>query len=217
MRDISLRVDLGESVGLLGRNGAGKTTLLRSIMGLSPPRVVGGGIYFDGDEITGFSPHILARRGIAYAPESRPIFLDLSVADNLHLVRPYRGGEGENLAQIYDLFPHLAARRRHLGSELSGGEQKMLALARCLCLRPRLLILDEPGEGLAPLILQKLVAVLRQMRERSLTILLVDQNFAFATALTDRVYVLGKGRVRFSGTAAEVVGNRDIQSAWLGV
>ena len=221
LRDVSLRLESGEAVAILGRNGAGKTTLLRSIMGLSPPVIGGGSIYFDGEEITGLSPYLLARRGIAYMPESRPVFLDLSVSDNLRLVRGY--GSKALESDIYDLFPSLGLRKNHLGAELSGGEQKMLALARCLCMRPRLLILDELGEGLAPLILQKLTSVLREMRQISqvgsadLAILLVDQNFAFATSLADRVYVLGKGQVRFSGSVDEIRNNDEIHSAWLGV
>jgi branched-chain amino acid transport system ATP-binding protein len=216
LQGVSLEVPHGTVVALLGRNGAGKSTTLKSIMGMVP--LTRGAIRFAGQAIHRLPLHRIARCGLAYVPEERGIFASLTVDEHLHLSRPRRGGERRfPVAKLYAIFPELAARRRHRGNELSGGEQQMLAIARALGQEPRLLLLDEPTEGLAPAVVERIADVIRALREDGLTMLLVEQNYPFAMALAERVYVLGKGRIRWHGTAAALADNPSVTRSWLGV
>ncbi|MEU8346386.1 ABC transporter ATP-binding protein [Spirillospora sp. NPDC048832] len=195
LRDVSLHVDQGEIVTLVGRNGAGKTTLLRCLMGLhdSHGRTTGT-ISLSGADMRGLSPHKRARRGLGYVPDDRGIFATLSVEENLTL--PPRMGEGSwPLERVYETFPRLKERRRFPGTKLSGGEQQMLALARVLRTGARLLLCDEPTEGLSPLIVQQIGAILREVKAAGVTVLLVEQNVHFAATVADRHYLLAEGRV----------------------
>ena len=214
LHGVSLQVREGAVVALLGRNGAGKTTTLKSIMGLVPPRR--GEILLKGQAITGSRPHAVARRGVAYLPETRGIFPSLSVLENLRLAAGRRPGPWD-LERVLEMFPKLRERGSNGGNQLSGGEQQMLAIARALLLNPDLLILDEPTEGLAPIVVKDIQARLRALKEAGLTILLVEQSFPFATDLADEVYVLGKGRIRWQGSSAEIQADHDVQREWLGV
>jgi len=214
LHGLSLAVEAGEVVALLGRNGAGKTTTLRSIIGLNPP--ARGKISLNGEDITGERPFRLAKRGLSFMPETRGIFPSLSVEENLTLVAGRRAGPW-SLERVYELFPRLRERRSNGGAQLSGGEQQMLAIARALLLNPELLLLDEPTEGLAPIIVREIRDRLRVVKEEGMTILLVEQNFHFATHLADRVFIVSKGQVAWSGSAQEIVADRDAQQRWLGV
>ncbi|MFG1851841.1 ABC transporter ATP-binding protein [Actinomadura geliboluensis] len=195
LRDVSLHVDKGEIVTLVGRNGAGKTTLLRCLMGLhgSQGRTTGT-ITLSGEDMCGLSPHKRARRGLGYVPDDRGIFATLSVEENLTL--PPRMGEGAwPLEQVYETFPRLKERRRFPGTKLSGGEQQMLALARVLRTGARLLLCDEPTEGLSPLIVQQIGAILREVKAAGVTVLLIEQNVHFAATVADRHHLLAEGRI----------------------
>jgi branched-chain amino acid transport system ATP-binding protein len=214
LHGVSLEVPEGAVVALLGRNGAGKTTTLKSIMGVVPPRR--GRVLLRGRPITGRRPHAVARLGVSYLPEDRGIFPSLTVLENLKLVEGRRPGPW-TLARVLEMFPRLQERRAHGGNQLSGGEQQMLAIARALLLNPDLLILDEPTEGLAPILVADIQARLRGLKEAGMTILLVEQSFRFATDLADRVYVLGKGRIRWTGSADEIRADPKVQRQWLGV
>ena len=214
LHGVTLEVERGTVVALLGRNGAGKTTTLKSIMGVVPPR--SGRIRFKDQSITGLRPHVIARRGVSYLPETRGLFPSLTVLENLELVAGRRPGPW-HLERVLELFPQLGARADIGSSQLSGGEQQMLAIARSLLLNPELLILDEPTEGLAPIIVRDIRERLRALKEEGLTILLVEQSFHFGTDLADRVYVLGKGQIRWAGTAAEIRADHSTQREWLGV
>ena len=216
LQGLSLNVDQGSVVALLGRNGAGKSTALKSIMGIVA--AARGSIRFAGAAIHHLSPHRIARRGIAYVPEDRGIFASLTVHEHLSLNRPRRAnGRRVTADQLYEKFPLLAARQRHRGNQLSGGEQQMLAIARSLTLAPRLLILDEPTEGLAPVVVERIAAIVQALKAAGMTMLIVEQNYPFAIELAQRVYVLGKGRVRWQGTAAELQEAPEIRATWLGV
>jgi urea ABC transporter ATP-binding protein UrtE len=209
LHGVSLRVEDGEAVCLLGRNGMGKTTLLRSIMGLDRPRA--GTIGFLGKEVGGRPPYRVARSGIGYVPQGRQIFAELSVQENLQLAASQASGDGA-MERIFSLFPILAQRRRQAGGTLSGGEQQMLAIARCMLLEPRLLLLDEPTEGLQPSIVQQLQEVLATVgREFGLALLLVEQNLDFAFAITSRGYVLEKGYIATEGQIADLRGHAIIK------
>ncbi|MWA00114.1 ATP-binding cassette domain-containing protein [Actinomadura sp. LD22] len=196
LREVSLRVDEGEIVTLVGRNGAGKTTLLRCLMGLH--KDAKGTIEFLGDDITALGPHKRARRGLGYVPDDRGIFATLSVEENLTLppvARPGGGAEPWPLERVYETFPRLRERRRFPGTKLSGGEQQMLALARVLRTGARLLLCDEPTEGLSPLIVQQIGAILREVKAAGVTVLLIEQNVHFAATVADRHHLLAEGRV----------------------
>ena len=212
LQSLSMEVEMGAVVALLGRNGAGKSTTLKTIMGIVP--ALGGRMRFDGADITGLAPHRVARLGIAYVPEDRGIFASLSVQEHLTLANVHGGWP---LARIYEAFPRLAERRDHRGTQLSGGEQQMLSIARALTLAPRLLIMDEPTEGLAPVIVEEIAAIIEQLKAQGLTMLLVEQNYPFAARIADRVYVLGKGRIRWEGAPAELDADEDIKHMWLGI
>ena len=200
---ISLEVDAGECVCLLGRNGVGKSTTMRSIMGITPPRA--GRVIWHGRDMTGAAPHRMARAGLGFVPEDRRIFAELTVWENLDVAaRAARRPGAWTIPRVCELFPILAERRDQRGGFLSGGEQQMLTIARALVGNPELLLLDEPSEGLAPLIVDLLREKIAELKARGMTILLAEQGVAFSLALADRVYVLEKGSVRHAGPAAEL-------------
>jgi branched-chain amino acid transport system ATP-binding protein len=200
---ITLAINAGECVCLLGRNGVGKTTTLRSIMGLTPPSQ--GHVRFRGKDITGSEPYRLARSGIGYVPEDRRIFAELTVLENLEVAARSANRSGHWTAQtVSGLFPQLGELRDRMGGVLSGGEQQMLTIARTLMGNPELLLLDEPSEGLAPVIVESLLQRVRRLKREGLTILLAEQGVDFSLSLADRVYVLEKGAVRHSGPAAQL-------------
>jgi branched-chain amino acid transport system ATP-binding protein len=195
---VSLAVGEGEVVTLLGRNGAGKTTTLRSIVGLTPPRE--GHVRVFGQEAAGYQPYRIAGLGVGYVPEGRRIFGALTVEENLKV--PAERPGPWTIPRIYELFPRLAQRRANKGRQLSGGEQEMLAIARALLLNPKLLLLDEPSQGLAPLIVRDVFAVVASMRQTGMSVLLVEQNVRAAVAIADRAYVLDDGHIVYEGDAA---------------
>lgn len=201
--DVSLKVKKGQVVCLLGRNGAGKTTTLKSIMGLNPP--ARGSIRFLDDDITGNAPYRLARRGMGYVPDDRRIFADLTVHENLEIAaRKPRTGRGWDTARVYDLFPALKSMPQRNGGLLSGGEQKMLAIARALMGNPTFLLLDEPTEGLAPALVNMLGDRIATLRDSGLTVLLAEQNVKFTLELSDYGYIIENGRIRQQGPVAEL-------------
>lgn len=208
--DLSLNVERGQVVCLLGRNGAGKTTTLRSIMGLVPP--ARGRIRLNGEDVTGRAPFELARKGIGYVPDDRRIFADLTVGENLEIAaRPGRGGEGWTTEQVYELFPPLTPLHARKGGLLSGGEQKMLAVARALMTNPQLLLLDEPTEGVAPIMVKALGERICRLKAMGLTVLLAEQNLKFTLSLSDYGYIIDNGRIRFQGAVADLVGNEEVK------
>ncbi len=218
LQGVSLDLPRGRVLSLLGRNGAGKTTTLKTIMGILPPRR--GSIRFGGSDIAGRPPYRIARAGLGYVPETRGIFPSLSVLENLTLAA--RDGiaaseERWTLARVFKLFPRLYERRDSGGGKLSGGEQQMLAIARALLTNPQLLLLDEPTEGLAPAVVGEIEAVLGRLKGTGLAILLVEQNLAFALAFADEVAVLGKGRVRWSGSPGDFAAAEEVKHRWLGL
>jgi len=213
---VTLRAEPGEVVALLGRNGAGKSTTLRSIMGLLPPRA--GRVRFGGEEITGWPPHRVCRRGIGFVPEDRRIFPDLSVHENLEVGRrSRRGGHAAEWTheRIYEFFPVLGERRRQKGGTLSGGEQQMLTIARTLMGNPAILLLDEPSEGLAPVVVRTLLDRLIVLKGEGQTILLSEQHLRFAMRLADRAYILEQGQVRYEGTIAALQADESVRRAYL--
>ena len=214
LHGVGLDVMRGEVVTLLGRNGAGKTTTLKSIMGIIANR--NGSIRFKGNELIDRQPHDIARLGVAYCPEERGIFASLSVEENLLLPPAIRVG-GMSVSEIFVLFPNIKERLRSAGTKLSGGEQQMLAIGRILRTGADMLLLDEPTEGLAPVIVQQIGRVIRNLKEKGFTILLVEQNFRFASTVADRHYVMENGRVVDSIPNAEVENNIDKLHNYLGV
>ena len=211
---VSLDVNEAEVVSLLGRNGAGKSTTLRSIMGLTPPR--SGTVEFMGKAIAGRDSYEIARLGIGYVPVDRRIFVDLTIEENLMIVREVMRRDGRwTLDRVYQLFPALAELKRKSGSGLSGGEQKMLAIGRALMGNPALLILDEPSEGLSPLMVTTLVDAIRRIRTEGVTLLIADQNVKFARRVADRGYIMEKGTIRFSGTLEELWANEEVVHRYL--
>jgi branched-chain amino acid transport system ATP-binding protein len=214
LRGIDFSVGAGEIVALMGRNGMGKTTLLRSLLGLA--RASRGEILLDGEAVGDLAPFRIARRGLAYVPEGRGIFPLLTVRENLLLAaRPAEGGW--TLARALAAFPRLAQRLTHRGSDLSGGEQQMLTLARALLTHPRLLLLDEATEGLAPLVARDIWATLQSLRESGMAMVIVDKNFAMLSRLADRCVVLVKGRKAFDAPAAALVAQPELRAKYLGV
>ena len=206
---ISLEVQEGECVCLLGRNGVGKTTTIRTVMGLTAPSA--GRVRFKSRDITGWPPHRIARAGVGLVPEDRRIFAELTVWENLDVGQRAAARRGRwTVDGVLELFPALAALRDRQGGFLSGGEQQMLTIARTLTGNPELLLLDEPSEGLAPLVVEALLAKVRELKAQGLTILLAEQGVDFSLALADRVYVLEKGTVRFSGEAAALRADREL-------
>ncbi|HCP60552.1 MAG TPA: ABC transporter ATP-binding protein [Dehalococcoidia bacterium] len=209
--DVSLSVSQGEVVCLLGRNGAGKTTTMRSVMGLTPPRQ--GSIKFRGEEVVGKKPFMLVRRGIGYVPDDRRIFADLTVGENLEIAER-KGGEW-NKDRVYQLFPPLKSIDSRRGGYLSGGEQQMLTVGRALMGNPELLLLDEPTEGLAPLMVKALEAAITQLKETGLTVLLAEQNVRSALRLSDRGYIIDDGVIRYQGSIEELRENEEIRKKYL--
>lgn len=215
LHGVSLTVEDGEVVGLLGRNGAGKTTTLLTIMGYVKCRE--GTIAYGGIRLDGLQPHLIARTGIGFVPQERRIFPSLTVRENLTVGRR-RAGKGRwTLKEIFEIFPNLGERQKNLGCHLSGGEQQMLAIARALLLDPSLLLLDEPSEGLAPMIVEKIVQVLREVKSKGLPILLIEQNLQTALKLADRHYILSKGAICHRASSAELEADETVKRQYLGV
>jgi branched-chain amino acid transport system ATP-binding protein len=204
-----------ESVAIVGRNGMGKTTLCAAIMGLTPPRAQGS-IRFEGQELLGKQSYRIARAGLAYVPQGRRLFPSLTVDEHLKIAAR-DGRDGWTVSRVYDLFPRLAERRRNGGAQLSGGEQQMLAIGRALLGNPKLLIMDEPSEGLAPTIVDTLVDTFKQLAEDGLAILLVEQNLGVATSIAERQLVMVGGEIALETTAAELSADADMQRRFLGV
>jgi branched-chain amino acid transport system ATP-binding protein len=211
---VSLVAREGEVVSLLGRNGAGKSTTLKSIMGLVD--VTRGAIRFDGDSLVGVPTHRISRRGIGFVPEDRRIFADLTVHENLR-VGAASGRGTFTVDHVYELFPKLAELAGQRGGSLSGGEQQMLTIARTLMTGPRLLLLDEPSEGLAPVVVKTLGDAITGLKTRGFTILLSEQNVKFARRLADRVYIIERGEIKFAGAIAELDRNEELRRAYLGI
>ena len=219
LHGVSFAVNAGEVVCLLGRNGAGKTTTVLTIMGYLKPRP--GHIRYRDRDIAALAPYQVARLGFGFVPQDRGIFPSLTVRENL-TVFARGGGQGADgrrwtLERIFDLFPNLRARERNLGFQLSGGEQQMLSIARALLLNPTLLLLDEPSEGLAPMIVQEIIDVLKSLKREGLAILLVEQNLRAALAVADRHHVMNKGEICFTGSSAELEGNDFVLRNYLSV
>ena len=214
LQGASLEVADGSLVALLGRNGVGKTTLVRSIMGLTP--AASGSIVFDEVDITAAPTHVIARMGVGLVPQGRLIFPTLTVEENLTLgARP--GSDDWTLDRIWALFPNLAARRSNRGTELSGGEQQMLAIGRALMTSPRLLLLDEPSEGLAPMTVRQVAETIHRLRNEGMSILLVEQNLRLALQLADKVYIMTKGRIVYEGLPDELAKDERTQAQQLGI
>jgi branched-chain amino acid transport system ATP-binding protein len=219
LKGISLHVDQGEIVTLLGANGAGKTTTLRSISGLVP--IAKGDILLEGKSISRTSPEQIVRSGIAHVPEARRIFPGLTVKENIMIGTSARGRlprrqMEEEVVEMYDIFPDLKRLSTALGWSLSGGQQQMLAVARGLMSRPKLLLLDEPSLGLAPIIVQQLFATIREIRKRGMTVLLVEQNANMALSVADRGYVMVTGNITVEGTPSQLLNNEEVRAAYLG-
>lgn len=209
--DVSLKLSEGEVVGLLGRNGAGKSTTMRSIMGLSPPSQ--GSIIFKGKNVTAKKPYLLARDGMGYVPDDRRVFADLTVDDNLEIA--FKRSRDWDKERVYKLFSPLTYMKTRRAGNLSGGEQQMLAIARALMNGPELLLLDEPTEGLAPLIVRDLENQILKLKEAGISILLSEQNVRSALKLIDRAYVIDEGVIRFEGTVAELEANEEVKAKYL--
>ena len=217
LHGVDFAVGEGETVGLMGRNGMGKTTLLRTLLGILAPRA--GSVEVDGLEMTRVAPHVIARRGIAYVPEGRGIFPNLSVRENL-LMAARAGVDGRRAwteERVLATFPRLAQRLRHGGAQLSGGEQQMLTIGRALMTNPRLLILDEATEGLAPLIAQEIWSIVRAIKDDGIASVIVDKNYRAVTAIADRAVILVKGAVAFEGPSAQVRTQPELRERFLGV
>jgi branched-chain amino acid transport system ATP-binding protein len=212
LKGVSLKVEKGQVVALLGRNGMGKTTTVRSIMGLTPARR--GTIRFEGKDITRLESYKIARLGLGLVPQGRHIFPSLSVKENLTMAMR---GTGFSLDTVYSYFPILEKRANHKGNQISGGEQQMLAIARALLTNPKLLLMDEPSEGLAPLIIQAIGNIIPKLKQEGLSILLVEQNVSLALGTSSYCYVMHKGEIVYSGSTDELAKNEKIQSEYIGV
>jgi branched-chain amino acid transport system ATP-binding protein len=220
LRGIDLTVAEGQVVGMLGRNGMGKTTLIRCIAGLAPPQQTGGTITLDGEDVTNMRSHRIAQLGIGLVPQGRHIFGSLTVEENLTVAAPRSGDDGHDwtLDRVYDFFPRLRERQASRGRTLSGGEQQMLAIARALMTNPRLLLMDEPSEGLAPVVLKVIREHLLELKKQGLAILLVEQNLGLAMRLSDHLYVLGEGgRIAWEGTPDHLDAATAVKRDHLGV
>jgi branched-chain amino acid transport system ATP-binding protein len=214
---VSLNVAPGEVVALLGRNGMGKTTLIRSVMGLTPPQVRAGDIRWRGNSLVGLRPHSVATRGIAIVPQGRRLFASLTVIEHLTMVKNVRATEGWTVDRIFTVLPRLAERRNHFGGQLSGGERQMLAVARALMIDPDLILMDEPSEGLAPVMVQHFEDIVLNLKKDGLAILLVEQNLYSALAIADRVYILETGKVVHETPANEIARDPTSLTRYLGV
>lgn len=221
LHGLTLDVPANQVTVLLGRNGMGKTTLIRSIMQLTPPEIHGGTIRFNDRELTGLPPYAVAEAGIGLVPQGRRIFNSLTVRENLAVAERRSPGDGNrtpyDIADVYGIFPRLRERERHLGSELSGGEQQMLAIGRALVTNPRLLLMDEPSEGLAPQIVQRLEERIRLLKDKGMTIFLVEQNLNLGLRVADQVFVVETGTVVWDGSPEELRDNEPLQDQYLGV
>ncbi|HEX4994410.1 MAG TPA: ABC transporter ATP-binding protein [Methylomirabilota bacterium] len=213
LQGISLRVEAGEVLAILGRNGMGKTTLIRTIVGFTPPRE--GRVRYKDTEISRLPPFRMVELGMGLVPQGRRVFPSLSVRENLEVAR--RGAGRWSLEQVYALFPRLRERAANRANKLSGGEQQMLAIGRALMSNPDLLLMDEPTEGLAPLLVREVGRVIAELKRSGLSILLVEQNLALALSVADRVHVLSRGRIVHTGTSAELMTNDDVKTRYLGV
>ena len=217
LRDVSFTVPANTIIALLGGNGSGKTTVLNAVSGLVAPRA--GTVHVAGGDATGASPHSMVMRGVVQIPQGREVFADMTVQDNLEVgaaVQHDKRAIRHDIDEIYELFPALRARRLARAGVLSGGEQTQLAIARALMARPRLLLMDEPSVGLAPLVVETLVQTIRDLRMRGLTILLVEQNVGVAAAVADHAHVLKDGVIAYSAPAVELIDNRDVLASYLG-
>jgi branched-chain amino acid transport system ATP-binding protein len=216
LQGITLQAEDAQCTALLGRNGMGKTTLIETIMGLLAAR--DGNIALDGDSLRGKEPFQIAKRGVALVPQGRHVFSSLSVEENLTLAARGNGEPGAwTLERIYDLFPNLSRRRKNRGSDLSGGEQQMLAIGRAVMTNPRVLLMDEPSEGLAPVIVDKVGEVIMLLKKEGLCVFLVEQNYGLATEVADRLYVLAGGQVVWQGSPRELEAAADVRHLHLGV
>jgi branched-chain amino acid transport system ATP-binding protein len=216
LADVALEVGVGEVVALLGRNGAGKSTTFKSIMGLVPAR---GTVHFRDKSIAGAPAHEIAKAGLGYVPEDRRIFADLTVLENLEVGRqPRRAGVPEwTHEKLFEIFPNLATMRRRPGGRMSGGEQQMLTIARTLMGNPACILLDEPSEGLAPVIVEQMARTILRLKSEGLTVVLSEQNLHFAMLVCDRAYIIEKGRIRYQGTMAELNANDQVRAQYLSV
>lgn len=208
--DVSLKVEARQVACLLGRNGAGKTTTLKSILGLAPPKE--GRIRFNGEDVTGREPYEMVRRGIGYVPDDRRIFADLTGKENLEIAaRKIAGRDDWDTDRVYELFPPLKRLESRKGGLLSGGEQKMLAIGRALMGNPSFLLLDEPTEGIAPVLVRAFGEAIVRLKESGLTVLLAEQNVKFTLKLSDRGYIIDNGRIRYQGTVKDLLGNEEVR------
>lgn len=220
LQGVSLVAPSGTCTTILGRNGMGKTTLIRTLMGLNP--AASGKIVWNGHRVDGLDPYRIARLGLGLVPQGRHVFASLTVEENLTLNAPRRshrprGQAAWTLERIYSLFPQLFDRRDNRGNQLSGGEQQMLAIGRALSTNPRMLLMDEPSEGLAPVVVNRVAEVIETLRSEKIGILLVEQHYSLGTRCADNVYIIAKGRVVWEGTASELDSNDDVKSQHLGV
>jgi branched-chain amino acid transport system ATP-binding protein len=217
IRGVSLTVKRGEVVALLGRNGMGKTTTMRSIMGLAPPAVRAGAILWDGESLLDLRPHAIAARGIAIVPQGRRLFASLTVTEHLTMLKSVHAAGGWTVKRVFELFPRLAERRHHRGGQLSGGERQMLAIARALMIDPELILMDEPSEGLAPVMVRHLEGIVLDLKREKLSILLVEQNLYSALATADRVYVMETGAIVHEAPASALAATPELLLRHLGV
>ena len=217
IKGISLEVNDGEIVALIGSNGAGKSTTLRTISGLMKPKT--GRIMYDGEDITGVPAHKIVGKGLCQVPEGRHVFANMTVMENLELgayLRTDKEGIAKDMEMVFEKFPRLLERKNQLSGTLSGGEQQMLAMARALMSRPKLLLLDEPSMGLAPLLIKEIFNIIKEINAGGTTVLLVEQNANMALSIADKAYVLETGRITLSGTAAELASSEEVRKAYLG-
>jgi branched-chain amino acid transport system ATP-binding protein len=215
LQGLSLRLGQGQVVAVLGRNGVGKTTLIRSIIGFTPPRR--GRILLRGEDITHLAPHEIARRGVGLVPQGRRIFASLGVGEHLEIGQRAGNGAGWSFDRVLELFPRLRERLRNRGNKLSGGEQQMLACGRALVGNPDILLMDEPSEGLAPLLVRELGRILGRLKTGGASILIVEQNLAFALRVADRVYLMSKGKIVHESRPDELLRNQEVKARYLGV
>lgn len=222
LQGVNLRVPEGRLVALMGRNGMGKTTLIRSVMGMKPPRIGKGEILFRGENLVGQTSFQIAAHGLGLCPQGRRVFASLSVTENLSFcARPAKDSRSADMTwdmdRVFEMFPRLKERRRHGGNQLSGGERQMLAIARALMTNPDLLLMDEPSEGLAPIIVEQLGDDLKRIKQAGLSVFLVEQNLGLALEVADDIYILDRGQVVFNGPPEELAANQKLQELYLGV